>query len=64
MAPSRPSPANPAVPPPIATVAEAARLIGHLAEVMASLLEVLEEETQFVRTGRISEVEALGLISR
>jgi hypothetical protein len=56
MAPSRPSPANPVAPPPVATVAEAARLIGHLAEVMAALLEVLEEETQLVRTGRISEV--------
>ncbi|HXW23141.1 MAG TPA: hypothetical protein VEK73_00220 [Xanthobacteraceae bacterium] len=56
MAPPRPSPPAPASPPPIATAAEAARLIGHLANVMASLLEVLEEETQLVRAGRISEI--------
>jgi flagellar biosynthesis/type III secretory pathway chaperone len=48
--------APPAARPPIATAAEGAQLIGHLAEIMASLLEVLEEETQLVRAGRISEV--------
>jgi hypothetical protein len=42
--------------PPIASAVEAARLIAHLADVMTSLLEVLEEETQLVRAGRISEV--------
>jgi flagellar biosynthesis/type III secretory pathway chaperone len=55
MAPST-TPTRPAAAPPIASSAEAARLIGHLAEVMTSLLAVLEEETQLVRAGRISEV--------
>jgi hypothetical protein len=41
---------------PIASAAEAARLIARLAEAMTSLLEVLDEETQFVRAGRISEI--------
>ena len=41
---------------PIATTAQAAQLLGHLAEVMASLLEIIEEETELVRAGRISEV--------
>jgi flagellar biosynthesis/type III secretory pathway chaperone len=49
-----PSP-SPAV-APLATSTEAAQLLGHLAEVMAALLEILEEETQLVRAGRISEV--------
>jgi flagellar biosynthesis/type III secretory pathway chaperone len=51
-----PSPSPSPAAAPIATSAEAARLLGHLAEVMASLLEILEEETQLVRAGRISEV--------
>ena len=49
-----PSPASAAV--PVASAAEGALLIGRLAEAMASLLGVLEEETQLVRAGRISEV--------
>ena len=52
------SPPPTSAPPaaPIASAAEAARLIARLAEAMGSLLEVLEEETQLVRAGRISEV--------
>jgi hypothetical protein len=50
------SPARPAAAPPIATIAEAAQLIGHLADIMASLLEILDEETELVRAGRISEI--------
>ena len=53
MAPS-PSPAPAAY--PIASAAEGALLIARLAEAMASLLAVLEEETQLVRAGRTSEV--------
>jgi hypothetical protein len=52
-------PAPPPPPPaaaPIASTAEAARLLAHLAEVMSALLQVLEEETQLVRAGRIGEV--------
>jgi flagellar biosynthesis/type III secretory pathway chaperone len=56
MAPSSPSPPSPAAAAPIATAVEAARLIGHIADVMAALLEIIEEETQLVRAGRISEV--------
>lgn len=41
---------------PIASAAEGALLIARLAEAMALLLAVLEEETQLVRAGRISEV--------
>ena len=49
-----PNPAPAAV--PVASAAEGALLIARLAEAMASLLGVLEEETQLVRAGRISEV--------
>ena len=50
-------PPNPApAPAPIASTADAARLIARLAEAMAALLAVLDEETQLVRTGRISEI--------
>jgi flagellar biosynthesis/type III secretory pathway chaperone len=49
-----PSPAPAAA--PIASAAEGAVLIARLAEAMTSLLNVLEEETQLVRAGRISEV--------
>ena len=48
-------PASAPAPSPIAS-AEAARLLAHLAEVMTALLAVLEEETQLVRAGRISEI--------
>jgi len=46
----------PAPAAPIASAADAARLIARLAEAMAALLAVLEDETQMVRTGRISEI--------
>ena len=50
-------PPNPApAPAPIASAADAARLIARLAEAMAALLAVLDEETQLVRAGRISEI--------
>jgi len=52
--PPPPSPA-PAL-APIASAAEGARLIARLAEAMAGLLAVLDEETQLVRAGRISEI--------
>jgi hypothetical protein len=52
--PPPPAPAPAAA--PIASAAEGALLIARLAEAMASLLAVLEEETQLVRDGRISEV--------
>ena len=49
-------PPSPAPAVPIASAAEGALLIARLAEAMASLLGVIEEETQLVRAGRISEV--------
>ena len=52
--PPAPNPTAPAA--PIATAAEAARLVARLAEAMTLLLDVLEEETQLVRAGRISEI--------
>lgn len=52
--PPPPSPAPAAA--PIVSAAEGALLLARLAEAMASLLGVLEEETQLVRAGRISEI--------
>ena len=48
-----------AAPAPITSAAEAAQLIGRLAGVMDSLLEVLDEETQLVRAGKLSEIGRL-----
>ena len=53
-----PTPA-PAPAAPIASAADAARLIARLAEAMAALLAVLAEETQLVRAGRISEIASI-----
>jgi len=49
----------PAAPAPIASAAEAAQLIARVAGVMESLLEVLDEETQLVRAGKLSEIGRL-----
>jgi hypothetical protein len=56
MAQSRPSPSRPAASPPIQSVAEASALIGRFGGVIASLWQTLDEETQLVRDGRISEL--------
>lgn len=52
--PPPPSPTPAAA--PIPSAAEGARLIARLAEAMTGLLAVLDEETQLVRAGRISEI--------
>jgi hypothetical protein len=44
---------------PIASVAEAAQLAAHFAEVMDALVEIIEEETQLVRAGRAREATKL-----
>ena len=54
-----PPPPSPTPAPPIASAAEAARLVARLAEAMTSLLAVLDEETQLVRAGRISEIATI-----
>ena len=41
------------------SVAEAARLAAHFAEVMQALIEIVEEETTLVRAGRVREAAAL-----
>jgi len=45
--------------PSIATIAEGDELIRHLVGVMEQLLRVLDEETELVRAGRVSEVARL-----
>jgi hypothetical protein len=45
--------------PPIASVTEAHTLISHFSEVMDALLGFIEQETEFVRAGRLSEVANL-----
>jgi len=56
MTPSNPNASSTAVAKAIQSAADAEALIGHFGDVMASLLHILEEETQLVRAGRISEV--------
>jgi hypothetical protein len=43
----------------ITTIAEGEESIRHLADVMGSLLRILEKETEVVRAGRLSEAAAL-----
>jgi hypothetical protein len=44
---------------PVTSAAEAQRLMAHLAEVMDSLLQTVEQETALVRAGRLSEAAQL-----
>jgi len=46
-------------PRPVASIAEAEQLIGHLGDAIDSLVAVLEEETTLIRAGRLSETARL-----
>ncbi len=46
-------------PAPIATAAEAEKLIAHFLEVMDTLVGVLRQETDLVRGGRLAQAAAL-----
>ena len=46
-------------PAPVFTVAEAERLTSHLIEVMDALLEVVQQETELVRAGRLAKAAQL-----
>jgi hypothetical protein len=50
---------TPAAAAPIQSAAEAERLINHLCEVMALLLNLLEEETELVRAGKLADISRL-----
>ena len=52
-------PAPPSRPGPIVTDAAARQLINDLAVIMEALLAIVEEETAFVRDGRIDQATAL-----
>ena len=54
-----PAAPDPSAPPPVGSVAEAERLIGHMADVMDALLGIVEEETQLVRAGNLAAAAAL-----
>jgi hypothetical protein len=55
-----PNPHSPAPGPrPVASIAEAEQLIGHLGDAIDSLVAILEEETTLVRAGRLSETARL-----
>jgi hypothetical protein len=51
--------AQPTLARPIGDPAEAQAVIGHLSDVMDALLGVVEEETQLVRLGKLTEVVRL-----
>jgi hypothetical protein len=53
-----PQPASAAV-PPITSAAEAAQLGAHFSQVMESLLGIVEEETELVRSGRLRDAAKL-----
>jgi hypothetical protein len=46
-------------PAPIASLSEAERVITHLIEVMDAMLAVVEEETRFIRAGKVSATARL-----
>jgi hypothetical protein len=54
-----PVPAKPEPVRPVATQAEAAALTRHLLDVMDALLGTVEEETELVRAGKLSEASKL-----
>jgi hypothetical protein len=51
---NRPSPAR-----PVTSAGEAEALIGHYSEVMETLLDLVEQETELVRAGRLREAAQL-----
>ena len=57
--PRTPQPAPPAAPRPIASAAEAAELVRHYGEIMDTLLQLIEEETDLVRAGKLREAAKL-----
>ena len=52
-------PMKPTLARPVAEPAEAQAVIGHLSDVMDALLGVVEEETQLVRLGKLTEIARL-----
>lgn len=54
-----PAPASPESPRPVASPAEAEALIRHLRDVMDALLGTVEEETELVRAGKLTEAAKL-----
>ena len=52
-------PMQPTLTRPITDQAEAQQVVGHLSDVMDALLALVEEETQHVRLGRLTEVPRL-----
>jgi flagellar biosynthesis/type III secretory pathway chaperone len=54
-----PAPMQPTLVRPITDQAEAQQVVGHLSDVMDALLALVDEETQFVRVGRLTEVPRL-----
>jgi flagellar biosynthesis/type III secretory pathway chaperone len=53
------TPMQPTLTRPITDQAEAQQVVGHLSDVMDALLALVEEETQHVRLGRLTEVPRL-----
>ncbi len=53
-----PSP-PPATPAPVTTTADARDLAGHYIEVMEALIDVIQQETELVRNGRLTQATAL-----
>jgi hypothetical protein len=50
---------SPAQPQPVASARDAQELIGHYNEVMDTLLQVIEQETELVRAGRLRDAAQL-----
>ena len=49
----------PATPAPVTTAADANKLAAHYIEVMDTLVDVIQQETELVRAGRLAQAAAL-----
>jgi hypothetical protein len=46
-------------PPPVTTAAEAGKLAAHYSEIMDALIGIIQQETELVRSGRLTQATAL-----
>ena len=59
MSGARPSPETISTPAPVATVAEAERLISRFTNILQALVEIVQQETDLVRAGGVNAATAL-----
>jgi hypothetical protein len=56
---AKPAQPRPSAPRPVTSAVEARELIGHYSDVMETLLDLIEQETELVRAGRLRDAAKL-----